>query len=262
MTAVRIAAVIPARMGSSRFPGKPLLDFHGLPMVEHVRRRALLMGAFSEVVVATCDRPIVQAIEKFGGRVILTSPSHPAASDRVAEAAGHLDCTHVLNVQGDEILVLPDDLRSMAEAMTASPARPAWNAVALIEEQAELTNRSIVKCVVSRSNRILFCQRDFSTFGARDLKEPFDPVRVILGILGYEKRFLMRFGSLPRTPGEIAESIDQNRIIEHNVELWGVRFSKAYPSVNEPRDASLVEKFLEIDPRQKNVLEQILKKQN
>ena len=100
LSKTRVAAIIPARMASSRFPGKPLLEVRGLPMVEHVRRRALLCKEFSEVVVATCDREIAVAVERHGGVVVMTSSAHKAASDRVAEAMEGLQCTHVVNVQG------------------------------------------------------------------------------------------------------------------------------------------------------------------
>ena len=113
MTSIKIAAIIPARMASTRHPGKPLIEIQDLPMIEHVRRRALLCGGFSEVVVATCDTEIVEVVETFGGKIIMTSKEHIMASDRVAEAARNLDCTHVINVQGDEILVRPDDLSNM-----------------------------------------------------------------------------------------------------------------------------------------------------
>src|SRR5574341_1485452 len=104
MTGVRIAAIIPVRMGSVRLPGKPLLSLHNLPMVEHVRRRALLCPALQQVVVATCDQEIAKAVESYGGLVIMTSPLHRTGTDRAAEAASHLDSTHVLIVQGDEPL--------------------------------------------------------------------------------------------------------------------------------------------------------------
>ncbi len=103
MNKVEIVAIIPTRMDSSRYPGKPLIEIEGLPMIEHVRRRALLCSGFSHVVVATCDPVIRKTVEKFGGTVIMTSNKHIMASDRVAEATEHLDCTHVVNVQGDEI---------------------------------------------------------------------------------------------------------------------------------------------------------------
>src|SRR3989338_3933279 len=105
--AIRVVAVIPARMASNRLPGKPLLEIHGMPMIEHVRRRVLLCELFAEVVVATCDPEIADVVRARGGRCLMTSPDHPGAADRVAEAVRHLDCTYVVDVQGDEILVVP-----------------------------------------------------------------------------------------------------------------------------------------------------------
>lgn len=253
----RVAAIIPARMASSRFPGKPLLGIRGLPMVEHVRRRALLCREFSDVVVATCDHEIAAVVEGYGGRVIMTSKAHQGASDRVAEAMKHLDCTHVVNVQGDEILVLPADLARMVRAITAEPEVSAWNAIGKIEHLEELNDPSVVKCVVSRSNRVLFCSRDFSMLPLRE--GLFEPVRKILGVLAYSSFFLDQYITLQRTPLEIAESIDQSRIIEHDVTLRGVEFSKGYLGINEPREVELVEKYLDQDPSQKVVVDQVLR---
>ena len=140
MSQVKVAAVIPARMGSTRYPGKPLIEIEGLPMVEHVRRRVLLSDVFSDVVVATCDNVIKESIEGFGGTVIMTSEQHIMASDRVAEAVKVLDCTHVVNVQGDEILVLPDDLSTMASVIKENPDVEYWNATAPVEIEAEIND--------------------------------------------------------------------------------------------------------------------------
>lgn len=255
--AARVAAIIPARMGSSRFPGKPLLQVRGVPMVEHVRRRALLSGAFASVVVATCDEAIAEVVERHGGTVLMTSPLHQAATDRVAEAMTKVECTHVVNVQGDEILVLPEDLARMVAAIVAAPETAAWNAIGVIENRAELADSSIVKCVISRSRRILFCSRDFSRLPVGD--EAFEPVRKILGILAYRRDFLERYGQLARTPLERAESIDQSRIIEHDVTLHGVDFTCGYPGINEPREVALVERYLAEDCRQQAVLADVLR---
>ena len=252
----RIAAIIPARMASSRFPGKPLLKISGLPMVEHVRRRALLCKAFSTVVVATCDREIASVVEGYGGKVVMTATAHQAASDRVAEAMRSLDCSHVINVQGDEILVLPSDLSRMVDAIQTEPMESAWNALARIDDPEELKDRAIVKCLVSCSGRVLVCGRDFSSLPLNETG--FEPVRIILGILGYSRSFLGKFLGLERTPLEVAEAIDQSRVIEHDIVLRGVEFSKGYPGINEPREVPLVNKYLAEDPAQKGVLEQIL----
>jgi len=260
MGSVRVAAIIPARMASSRFPGKPLLNIRGLPMVEHVRRRAVLCKNFSEVVVATCDREIAAAVESYGGKVIMTSKSHAAASDRVAEAVNYLDCSHVVNVQGDEALVLPDDLQRIVQAIQSERTESAWNATASIESVEELEDKSIVKCVVSRSGRVLFCSRDFHYLPLKN--GSFEPVRKILGILAYSCEFLRTYLRLPRTPLECIEQIDQSRIIEHDITLRGVEFSGGYLGINEPREVPLVEKYLLEDPRQQSVLEQILYKKS
>jgi len=255
-TPVNVMAVIPARMASSRFPGKPLLTVKGLPMIEHVRRRTRLCRSFTEVVVATCDPQIAEIVTGYGGRYIMTSPSHPAATDRVSEAAQQLDCTHVVNVQGDEILVLPSDLEKMVRAIEVEPSVPAWNAVARIEGTEELHDSSVVKCALSASGRILFCSRDFSFLVGR-LNEGTEPIRRVLGVLGYRRDFLEQYVTLGRTPLEQAEAIDQSRIIEHDVMLRSVEFSRGYPGINEPRELTLVERYLQHDAVQQAVLEQI-----
>ena len=250
---VRVVAIIPARMASSRFPGKPLLQIGDLPMIEHVRRRTRLCRGFAEVAIATCDPEIAEVVARYGGRCLMTSPHHPAATDRVSEAVRQLECTHVVNVQGDEILVLPDDLEKMVEAISAEPSVPAWNAVARLERREELRDRCIVKGAVSVSGRILFCSRDFSHLDGR-LGQAMEPLRKILGILGYRRDFLERYVRLPRTPVEQAEGIDQSRIIEHDVMLHSVEFSRGYPGINEPREVELVQRYLREDAAQQAVL--------
>jgi len=255
MTEVKIAAIIPARMASSRFPGKPLLQVRGLPMIEHVRRRVERCRAFSEVVVATCDREIAEVVERHRGRVVMTSPTHQAATDRVAEAAERLSCTHVINVQGDEILILPRELETMASAMAEDPGTEAWNAVARLEEHADLSDRSVVKCAVSRGGRMLLCSRDFSRL---QLGADLEPIRRVLGILGSTRGFLRRYGTLARTPLEITESIDQSRMLEHDVAVRTVEFRKGYPGINEPREVELVETYLAEDAAQRALLQELV----
>lgn len=258
MRRVRVIAVIPARLASTRFPGKPLVEIEGLPMVEHVRRRALLCRRFAEVVVATCDREIAAVVEGFGGRYLMTSPSHPAATDRVAEAARSLECTHVVNVQGDEVLVLPEDLEAMVRAIEGEPDVPAWNAVTRLEAAADLVDASVVKCVCSASGRLLFCSRDFSWVGQR-LAAGWEPIRMVLGILGYSRMVLERYAVLSRTPLEVAEAIDQSRIIEHDIPLRGVEVPRGAPGVNTPQDVEIATRSLREDPAQQATLRAVLR---
>lgn len=244
-------------MASSRLPGKPLIDIHGLPMIEHVRRRTEMCRGFSGVFVATCDQEIADAVQRAGGKVIMTSPSHPAATDRVAEAARQIECTHVVNVQGDEILVRPDDLTAMVRSIEANPAGEAWNAVARIDTAGELADSAIVKCFVSQSNRVLFAARDLTNL---PLVAPhFEPARKILGVLGYSRAFLHRYLTLPRTPIETMLSVDQSRMLEHDIVLQGVDFLRGYPGINETREMLAVLDIIERDPEQRALLNATLK---
>ena len=255
MKKVKIAAIIPARMASTRYPGKPLIEIHGLPMIEHVRRRVLLCEEFSDVVVATCDTEIQEAIEVFGGRVLMTAKEHIMASDRVAEAVLNLDCTHVINVQGDEILVKPNDLNNMVDSIRLNPDGQYWNAIAKIEKPEELADTTIVKCVISTSGRILYCARDFSHL---NLNSTFEPVRKILGILGYCWESLLAFSQLSRTSLEASQSIDQSRIIEHEISLLAVPFKKGYPGINDSREEQMVRQIIQKDSGQRSILKKIL----
>ncbi len=242
-------------MASSRYPGKPLIEIEGLPMIEHVRRRTLLCPGFSHVVVATCDKEIFDVVKKHNGNVVMTSSDHIMATDRVAEAARDLECTHLINVQGDEILVMPEDLSKMINAIKILPVNKYWNAIAPIENKVEINDSSIVKCVITNQNKIMYCARDFSSL---NLNGQFGPVRKVLGILGYTRDSLLSYASLPRTPLETSQSIDQSRILENDLDLISVQFSGGYPGINELREAEIVKKILKTDDKQKKVLNKIL----
>lgn len=253
--AVRIVGIIPARMASGRFPGKPLRPIHDLPMVEHVRRRALLCPALSDVIVATCDEEIARTVRQAGGSVLMTSAEHPTGTDRVAEALQQLDCTHVFVIQGDEPLILPEDLARMADAVAREPGAGAWNAVGPVEDERELADRSVVKGIVSASGRLMFCSRNLAAIPGPLERKPF--IRKVLGLLVFERRVLERFPQLARTPYEQAESIEQSRLLESDIPITAVNV-RSYPGVNEPRDVAVVEAVFAQDPVQRAVLEQIL----
>lgn len=245
----KIAAIIPARLGSTRFPNKPLLEIAGLPMIEHVRRRTLLCKGFSDVVVATCDREIAAVVERFGGRVVMTADTHKVATERIVEAIQDLDCTHVVNVQGDEILLVPKDLKKMTEALSINAETKIWNAVAPLATKESLQDSSMVKCLLSTTDKFMFCSRNFISG---------QPAWLVVGILAYQRAFLEQVPGMAQTPLEILESIEQSRFLEHDIAIQGVRFQKAYPGINTPEEAQIVCKILETDSLQKNILEMIL----
>jgi 3-deoxy-manno-octulosonate cytidylyltransferase (CMP-KDO synthetase) len=255
--AVKVVAVIPSHMASVRFPGKILFPFHGLPMIEHVRRRALLTTALSEVIVATCDEEIAATVRGFGGKVAMTSDRHRNGTTRVAEAVTSVDCTHVVLLQGDEPLLLPRHIESMLAAIEANPPGDAWNATGPIESPDELDRHSFVKCVVSRSGRVMHCFRRTPCFGAFEKQKHF--IRKILGIIAYRKDFLLELTQMPASPVELAESIEQMRILENDFRVQSVPVAPSLPSVNEPQEADDVLEYLQKEPEQLALLKRILR---
>jgi 3-deoxy-manno-octulosonate cytidylyltransferase (CMP-KDO synthetase) len=253
---MRIAAIIPAHMASVRFPGKILHPFYGLPMIEHVRRRALLSSSLDVVIVATCDEAIAAVIRGFGGKVIMTANTHKNGTTRVAEAIKNVDCTHVILLQGDEPLLLPRHVDALADAIRVNPNGDAWNATGPIENQEELDRHSFVKCAIGRNSRILFCFRRSPCYTSLEKQKGF--VRKILGVIAYKKKFLLDLTKLPPSEIEQAEFIEQMRIIENGYELSSIPLSPSLPSVNEPSEAGIVLDYIKSDSEQKQLLGKIL----
>ena len=255
---MKIVAVIPAHLDSVRFPRKILFTFHGLPMIEHVRRRALLSEAVKDIYVATCDEEIANAVRSYGGEVIMTSNTHINGTSRVAEAVRDIECSHVILLQGDEPLLLPRHIDTFAQAIAAEPDGDAWNATGPIEHEEELDRHSFVKCSVSGSvsGRILYCFRRSPCFSPFDVQKHF--VRKILGLIAYRKDFLLNLTELPPSPIEQAELIEQMRIIENGFQLSSVAVSPSLPSVNEPNEAEIVLDYIQHNTEQRALFNRIL----
>ena len=253
---MKFIAVIPAHLASVRFPNKILFDFFGLPMIEHVRRRALLSEYLSEVYVATCDKAIAETVSSYGGKVIMTSNKHLNGTSRVAEAILPHDCSHVLLLQGDEPLLLPRHLDAMIKSIEENQNKDAWNATGTINTEDELNSYSFVKCAVMNNNNILHCFRRTPYFSNLDIQQKF--VRKILGIIGYRKDFLLHLATLTKTKIESAEHIEQMRIIENGYELHSVAVEPSLPSVNEPHETDIILDFVKNNIEQKTILEKIM----
>jgi len=253
---MKIIAVIPAHLASVRFPNKILFEIHGLPMIEHVRRRALLSDAISEVIVATCDEAIADVVSSFGGKIIMTSDTHTNGTTRVAEAVKNIECSHVILLQGDEPLLLPRHIDVFTQEIINNPEGDAWNATAPIEIENELDRHSFVKCAVSCGNKIMYCFRRSPCYSDFEVQKQF--IRKILGIIAYRKDFLLDITSLPASLIEESEFIEQMRIIENGYSLKSVPVSPSLPSVNEPEEADIVLKYMQNMNEQKLLLDKIL----
>lgn len=253
---MKVVAIIPAHLASVRFPGKILFKFHGLPMIEHVRRRALLSKHIQDVYIATCDEEIKKEIIAFGGKVIMTSNKHTNGTSRIAEAVKNIDCTHVVLLQGDEPLLLPRHLDALVDSIILKPKGDAWNATAPIENMEELDRHSFVKCTITPEQRIIFCFRRTPFYSPFETQEQL--VRKILGLIAYRKEFLMQLTELPPGGTELAESIEQMRILENGFIITSVPVTPSLPSVNEPREAQIILEYIEHNVEQQNLLNTIL----
>lgn len=252
---MKIVAVIPARLASTRYPRKLMLPIEGLPMVEHVRRRALLCESLDEVIVATCDEEIAVLAREAGGRAVMTSAAHQNGTTRVAEAIEAIDCTHVILLQGDEPLLLPRQVEAMAAAIRAEPDVPAWNLVGALAAADEMDRQSFVKCAVAAPNRILFCFRRSPFYSGFERQRQM--ARKMLGIIAYRKDFLLRLTAFPPAPCEVAESIEQMRILERGFDLNYVEVEPSLPSINEPGEVEEVLAMLSSDTEQQALLKAI-----
>ena len=261
----RIVAVIPARMGSSRFPGKPLAPLLGRPMIEHVVLRAAMCDALDGVYVATCDDEIRIAVEAFGGNVLITSPAHERASDRVAEAAEVLDADGrdsfqdadiVVMIQGDEPMITPAMIVAAVNPLRQDPSVTVVNLARRITSEDEYVDRNTIKVVMNYCGDALYFSRapipstDFAgeiagtSSGARGRPPLFKQVCVI----PFRRDFLREFAQLPPTPLEQAESIDMLRVIEHGGRVRLVETSVDTHAVDTPDDLRLVETLMKDDP--------------
>ena len=229
---MKFIAVIPAHLASVRFPNKILFDFFGLPMIEHVRRRALLSGYLSEVYVATCDKAIAEIVSSYGGKVIMTSNKHRNGTSRVAEAVLTYDCSHVLLLQGDEPQIFPEDLINLKTAFTSSRNK-VINLVCPIEGEG-VSDPNLVKVIMDSDSNILYFTRT---------SVPHNSTKAIrqLGMIGFTKDALAEYINLQATQLEELESIDMMRFIENDYQIKGVISSSLILGVDRPEDIQKVE---------------------
>jgi 3-deoxy-manno-octulosonate cytidylyltransferase (CMP-KDO synthetase) len=242
---VKPVAIIPARWGSTRFPGKPLVQLAGRPLVVHVLDACLRSGAFSDVRVATDDERIASAVSAAGGTAERTASSHPSGTDRVAEVAARLPSTVevVINVQGDEPLVNPESLRALASAFEDREVEMATLIRPLQDD--ERGNPNVVKAVIDlRSDALLFTRADvpFSRAGAPVTRWAHQ------GLYGYRRATLLRLASLAPTPLERIEALEQLRALENGIRIRCVPTSHLSIGVDTPEDLARAEALLRAAP--------------
>lgn len=241
----RIIAIIPARMGSSRFPGKPLAKILGMPMIGHVYKRTVMCNKLAETYVATCDNEIADYVYSLGGKVIMTSSEHQRASDRTAEAMLKAESELgykvdiVVMVQGDEPMLSPAMIEKAVDPMIGDDEILAVNLMAPLKNQAEQEDKNEVKVVTDTRHNALYFSREPIPSGWRGVEEL--PMYKQVCIIPFRRDFLLEFNRLRSTPLEIAESIDMLRVLEHGLKVKMVLSEVETYSVDTPDDLARVE---------------------
>lgn len=241
----RIVAIIPARYQSSRLPGKPLADIAGRPMIEHVYRRTAEARGLDAVVVATDDPRIAEAVERFGGTARMTRSDHRTGTDRIAEVARELACEIVVNVQGDLPLVEPAMIEDLIAPLTDDD-RVTMSTLCSPAEPDEYENPHVVKVVVDRHGEALYFSRSPIPFFRSGIPAAGTGRAVYkhIGLYGYRRDFLLAFATLPQTPLERAESLEQLRALEHGFRIRTIETRHQTIEVDTPADLERVRRLL------------------
>ncbi|MCX6138627.1 MAG: 3-deoxy-manno-octulosonate cytidylyltransferase [Ignavibacteriales bacterium] len=245
---MRIAGIIPARYASQRFPGKPLAMIAGKPMIRHVYEQARQSALLTDVIVATDDVRIADVVKDFGGTAVMTSDTLQSGSDRIALAARDLPLDIVVNIQGDEPLIPPAMIDAAVRLLLDDPAAVAGTVVRRITSDADLHNPNVVKVVLSADRRALYFSRAAIPFlrdaAESDALHTAHPFYKHHGLYVYRADFLQRFASLPQTPLEKSEKLEQLRILENGYAISVLITELDSVSVDTPEDADRVQAIM------------------
>ncbi|HTY08674.1 MAG TPA: 3-deoxy-manno-octulosonate cytidylyltransferase [Candidatus Edwardsbacteria bacterium] len=243
-----VIGVIPARYGSTRFPGKPLALIKGVPMVQRVYQRCRRARLLDEVVVATDDRRIADCVAGFGGRAVMTSPRHRSGSDRIAEVLRKLDIRNsefeiVVNVQGDEPLVSPAAIDQLARAMLADRELQMATLATAFRDRRELESPDTAKIVVDGEGYALYFSRAVIPHAREAADFQLRRYRKHIGMYAYRAAFLRRFTGWKAGRLERAERLEQLRALEHGVRIKVVATRHYSPSVDTRQDLKRAERL-------------------
>lgn len=252
----QIVIVIPARMDSQRLPKKAVLPFSGMPMIEHVRRRGILNSHNIPVFVVSGDSQIITTTEEFGGLISFSKRDHSSGTSRVQEFSEQFNFTHFLILQGDEILVIPEQLDSIISSIKNEPEVDFWNMITPLVKSDELENQNIVKCLLSQNSEIFTIFRK-SPLTAK-ISVQMELIYKICGLFALSTKALNLISKRESTPIERSESIEQLKYLELGYKIKSIITDFSYPSVNIPEDVETVTNLLVNDKRQAEMLKKIM----
>jgi len=242
---MNVVGVIPARWGSTRFPGKSLIAICGKPLIQWVVEGARKARELEALIVATDDERIVDAVKGLGIKAVMTRPDHPSGTDRVAEAVAGIDAQIVINIQGDEPLIDPGLIDRLADAMLQDPSWDMGTAASPIVTETDLKNLSVVKVVWGEKRQALYFSRSIIPF-VRDNDQDDGPVLHWrhIGIYAYRKAFLERLVRTPPCLLEKAEKLEQLRALYLGARMVVLEAKDAAIGVDTPADVPYVEKAM------------------
>jgi len=254
---VKTTAVIPARYGSTRLPGKPLIQIKGKPLIQYVYER-VRSSSVQQVIVATDDERIASAVRGFGGEAMMTSPRHRSGTERVAEVAAVIDATIVVNCQGDEPLIEPKAIDEAVMPFAKDPAIMVTTLITPLQDVTDLGNPHVVKVVVDHQGFALYFsravipyptnlleKRDDEAHTGNEVIESSDKYGLTgywqhIGLYAFRREFLLKLTALPPSPLEKREKLEQLRILENGYKIKTVICSTPSIGIDTPQD---IERF-------------------
>lgn len=244
----KVVGIIPARYGSSRFPGKPLALIAGKTLLQRTYENAIQASQLERLIVATDDQRIAQHVHEFGGQVVLTSPHCPTGTDRLAEVLmtnpEWMNASAIVNIQGDEPCINPHMIDQLIEVLLQDTTASMSTVATRLTSEEEALSSSVVKCVIDQQRNALYFSRALIPGSRYTLFQLEHFYLRHLGLYAYRPSFLMKYQQLPSTPLQLAEDLEQLKVLEHGYRIKVAVVDYVGFEVNHPEDINKVEQWL------------------
>lgn len=248
MAALKIIGIIPARYGSSRFPGKPLVEIKGKTLLQRTYENISRSTLFQEILIATDDQRIFDHVEGFGGKAVMTSSNCLTGTDRLAEVLKkhptYLKASIIVNIQGDEPCVDPHTIEQIAQILVKDPKAMMSTAATKILSKEDALNPAIIKCVLDQHQNALYFSRSLIPSNKKQQFDPHFPYLRHIGIYAYRPSFLLTYQELKPTPLQLAEDLEQLKVLENGFRIKVAMVDHDSPGVDFPEDIKKVEQWL------------------